>query len=253
MKYYLVTGTSRGIGEGIVKALIGPGARIFSISRSDNEELRRAASEKGGEVRFFPFDLDHIERIDGFVEELFREIDFDEAEGIYLVNNAGILPPVGPIEKNTTEELRLHMNVNLIAPMRLCSAFIRNLEPFTGRKVILNIISGAAERPYFGWSAYSSSKAALSTCTRVIGEEQRERQYPVVAYGVHPGVIATGMQEYIRGLDEADFAAKSKFVRYHEKGYLASPIETGRRIADTLDDPRISTGDVIDLRSFFGS
>lgn len=42
-------------------------------------------------------------------------------------------------------------------------------------------------------------------------------------------------------------------VRYYEKGYLAAPEETGRLIAETLDDPRISTGDHIDLRSFLSS
>jgi benzil reductase ((S)-benzoin forming) len=164
-----------------------------------------------------------------------------------------MLAPVGPIEKNEADEVEQHMRVNLLAPMRTCSAFIRNIEPFTGRKVIANITSGAAERPYFGWSAYSSGKAALTMATRVIGEEQSGRTYPVVAYAIAPGIIGTRMQEYIRSLDESDFAQKHKFVRYYEKGYLAKPEETGRQIVETLDDPRISSGDVIDLRSFFGN
>ncbi|MFP4268923.1 MAG: SDR family NAD(P)-dependent oxidoreductase, partial [Spirochaetaceae bacterium] len=67
MKYYIVTGTSRGIGEGIVRSLIGDGAIIFSVARNDNEALRREASKKGGEVRFFPFDLSHTEKIDRFI------------------------------------------------------------------------------------------------------------------------------------------------------------------------------------------
>ncbi|MFP4180461.1 MAG: SDR family NAD(P)-dependent oxidoreductase [Spirochaetaceae bacterium] len=252
MKYYIVTGTSRGIGEGIVRSLIGDGAIIFSVARNDNEALRSEASKKGGEVRFFPFDLSHTEKIDRFIEELFGEIDFDAAEGVYLINNAGMLGPVGPIDKIPAHDIETHMRVNLLAPMRSCSAFIRSIEPFAGRKVIVNITSGAGEHPYYGWSAYSSSKAALTMCTRVIGEEQREKAHPVIAYAVAPGVVATGMQEHIRSLDEADFAQKHKFVALHEKGLLSAPLEAGRLIAETLDDPRISTGDVIDLRSFFG-
>ena len=131
--------------------------------------------------------------------------------------------------------------------------YIRNIEPFSGRKVIANITSGAAERPYFGWSAYSSGKAALTMATRVIGEEQSGKRHPVIAYAIAPGIIGTEMQEYIRSLDESDFAQKQKFVRYYEKGYLASPEATGAQIAETLDDPKISTGDVIDLRNFYGN
>jgi len=60
--------------------------------------------------------------------------------------------------------------------------------------------------------------------------------------------VDTEMQGKIRTADDAQFRDKPKFIRYHEKGYLASPEDTGRALAGTLDDPEIRTGDVLDIR-----
>jgi hypothetical protein len=56
------------------------------------------------------------------------------------------------------------------------------------------------------------------------------------------------MQAQIRAVADEQFRDKSKFVRYQEMGYLADNLETGRKIAETLDDPEISAGDSISVR-----
>jgi len=248
MRYYIITGASRGIGAGIVRALLQPGNLIFALARHENPALLKAAQAAGSELSFHLIDLAEGTAIEALLSDLFSRIDLQRAEGVYLVNNAGVLSPIGPLETHSLEEDEFHLRVNLLAPMRLTAGFIGRTREFRGRKVVANISSGAAQRAYFGWSSYCSSKAGVEMFTRVLGLEQQQADWPVVVYAIAPGIVDTEMQGKIRTADDAQFRDKPKFIRYHEKGYLASPEDTGRALAETLEDSEIRTGDVLDIR-----
>lgn len=248
MRYYIVTGASRGIGAGIAHALLGEEATVFSIARHRNGELEKAAGAAGGRLEFIEYDLSDTAGIDAMLDEIFARIRLPEAEALYLVNNAGVLNPVGPAETTTTGDTDFHVRVNLLAPMRLTAGFISRSTGFHGRRVVANISSGAAKHPYFGWSSYCTGKAGLEMFTRVVGLEQQGNDNPVIVYTVEPGIVDTEMQAGIRAVPEERFRDKSKFVRYQEMGYLSDSRETGRRIAATLDDPSVSPGDHISVR-----
>lgn len=248
MRYYIITGASRGIGAGIARAVMQPGSVIFALARHENSELKHTAAEAGAQLYFFSVDLADSPAIEPALDRIFQHIDLQQAEGIYLVNNAGVLKPIGPLETHSLEEDEFHLRVNLLAPMRLTAGFLRRTNGISVRKVVANISSGAAQRAYFGWSSYCSGKAGVEMFTRVAGLEQQEAEFPVVIYAIAPGIVDTDMQVQIRRADEAQFRDRPKFLRYHEKGYLASADETGRRLAATLDDPDIKSGDVLDIR-----
>ena len=248
MRYYIVTGTSRGIGEGIARALLNDTSVVFSIARNGNAGLEEASREAGSRLEYIECDLSHTESLENMLDNIFSKIDLSSAEGVYLVNNAGVLTPVGPAETNGLEETEHHLRVNLLAPMRLTAGFIARTAGFSGRRVVAHVSSGAAKHPYFGWSCYCTGKAGLEMFTRVVGAEQESAGNPVIVYTIDPGIVDTFMQAQIRALDDGQFRDKSKFVRYQEMGYLADRLETGRKIAGTLDDPEISTGDSISVR-----
>lgn len=46
MKYFIITGTSRGLGEALAYALLETGNQLFCISRTRNESLINAANER---------------------------------------------------------------------------------------------------------------------------------------------------------------------------------------------------------------
>ena len=248
MRYYIITGASRGIGAGIARAVMQPDSVIFALARHENPDLKPAAAEAGSELHFLSVDLADTPSIEPVLDRIFQQIDLQQAEGIYLVNNAGVLKPIGPLETHSLEEDEFHLRVNLLAPMRLTAGFIRRTNGVAARKVVANISSGAAQRAYFGWSSYCSGKAGLEMCTRVAGLEQQDAEFPVVIYAIAPGIVDTDMQVQIRQADDAQFRDRPKFLRYHQKGYLASAEETGQRLAKTLDDLDIQPGDVLDLR-----
>jgi benzil reductase ((S)-benzoin forming) len=185
------------------------------------------------------------------VGEIREETD-DAAGGIYLVNNAGVLAPVGPVERTDAQESELHLKVNLLAPMRAAAGFIRGVDGFRGRKVVATISSGAAQRPYYGWSVYCSGKAGVEMWTRVAGFEQSRRGDPVHVFSIAPGIVETDMQASIRSMSEEEFIHRDSFVRYFERGLLADPWELGPLLLRSLDDPQIEQGATVDVRKLYG-
>jgi NAD(P)-dependent dehydrogenase (short-subunit alcohol dehydrogenase family) len=111
-----------------------------------------------------------------------------------LVNNAGVVQPIGHIEDLNVEEWADCFAVNTIGAFRCTKAFLPLLLKAKG--TIINISSGAAYRPLEGWSAYCSTKAALVMLSRVTAHEYSERGIRVFSLSVEP--TDTEMQTIIR-------------------------------------------------------
>ncbi|GEM_PF-3994502 len=46
MKRFIITGASKGLGEGIAIELLDPGHHLICISRSENQQLKNLAKDK---------------------------------------------------------------------------------------------------------------------------------------------------------------------------------------------------------------
>lgn len=250
MKTYIITGTTRGIGHALVGELAGDDATLFCLSRSGtNLEGIDAGS---GQIIDVPVDLADIAALDDVLAGVLERVDLAAADGLYLVNNAGVIEPVAPIERQAADEVVTHLNVNLLAPMRLTARFIDLTAAAACRKVAVTVSSGASQNPYRGWAAYCAAKAGAHMFARVAGLEQADRaaagHSPVLVYSVTPGKVDTNMQTTLRSHDPADFPDHAKFVQFKETGDLMAPEEAARRIAATLDDPAVQGGDYLDVR-----
>ncbi|MFO8075709.1 MAG: SDR family NAD(P)-dependent oxidoreductase [Actinomycetota bacterium] len=251
MKYYLITGTSRGLGKALVGELAGEGTTVFCVSRSGTDTSGLGSGT--APVVDLPFDLARLDGLDGLMDDVFARIDLAAAEGLYLINNAGLLDPVAAVEHLDPEAMALHVTVNLVAPMRLTSLFIGHSGQATCRRVVANVSSSAAANPYRGWGVYCAAKAGLDQFGRVAGLEQRDRAEqtgaePVIVYSVAPGKVDTAMQASLRERDPRDFPDRDAFVSLKETGALNDAAAAARAVAATLDDPSITSGDVIDVR-----
>ena len=247
MNYYIVTGTSRGIGEAITRRLIVQGNTIFAVSRTMNEDLVELASSLNVPLFYHEADLSIRKEAESFIYDVFNKIKLTEHDRIALINNAGMLEPVGPLKSKNFEKAEKHLHLNLLAPMILTSVFITMTESFPIPRVILNITSGAAFFPYSGWSVYCSSKSGLDMFTKVAGLEQSDEDHPIIIYGLAPGIIETGMQESIRETDLALFPDRDKFISLHEEGKLAKPEDVAQIIVSTIFNNSLVTGSVVTI------
>lgn len=249
MNYYFITGTSKGIGLSLAKQLIKEGNFLYLVSRTINQELVELAKQQKVKVVYKSYDLSDVESLESLIKDFYSQIDIELVNGVYLINNAGMLDPINSIEHVLPHEIVKHMNVNLVAPMILQSSFIREsinkLNKLTQVRV-LNISSGAALRPFQGWSVYCSSKAGLNMFTQgtVKDLEAIESQIKVVA--VAPGIVDTSMQAMIRNATETEFELVEQFKEYKEQGQLLEPQFVGERLVKLIHSP--SFGDNVIMR-----
>lgn len=252
VNYYIITGTSRGLGEAIASKLISLENYLFCISRSTNERLIKQAEDMESNIEYINVDLNVIDGIEMMMSRIFNIISKSEVRSIHLINNAGVLGPIEPVGLSTSNEIIKNVNVNLIAPMLLTHLFISLTNKYKIEKRIINISSGAGTHPYFGWSSYCSTKAGLDLFTQCTGLEQSNNtDSPVTICSIHPGVIDTEMQVEIRNTDKNNFMDLEQFISFKEEGILQPPESVADVVIHLLKEDKESIqGKVLDIKQF---
>lgn len=248
MKYYILTGTSRGLGEALAEQLLLQGNHLICISRNRNEGLMELARDRMIPIIHMPFDLSQVQDIEKRMEEIFSKIDKITVESIVLINNAGIVTPIKPVELCTSEEIINSTQVNMTAPMILSAQFAAFTSDWEIDKQILNISSGAGKNPYYGWSSYCSAKAGLDLFTRCMGLEQTSKPFPIRVLSISPGVIDTDMQKEIRDTPKENFHSLDRFITLKEEGMLLSPEVAANSIIEIMNNDEFANGSLLDIR-----
>ena len=241
MNVYLITGVSKGIGFELAKQLTGAGHLVIGIARTE--------SELDG-MKFIKADLSKTEKLESLINEILEAAP-EEASSFTLINNAGMVNPIGLIGYVSAEEMTNALAVNLTAPMIISNAFISKLKAFQGSKRIFNISSGAGRNAYEGWGTYCATKAGLDHFSRVVALEQLKAMNPVEVVSIAPGIIDTGMQKVIRASNEDAFPLLERFIDYKEQGLLSSAEQTARKLISFIENVNFKeVGPIVDIRNF---
>jgi 3-oxoacyl-[acyl-carrier protein] reductase len=200
----VVTGASRGIGLATASALAREGARVLLVAR-DAARLEEARAEcargsGGEEVGSLAVDVTAVDAGERLVDECrerFGGLDV-------LVNNAGATRR-RPLEELTDAEWQQQWDLHVMASMRLMRAAAPVMaERGYGR--IVNVSSSSGKRPSPSNAAYSVTKAAQLSLSRVFADAYAERG--VLVNAVAPGPVETPMWLEPGGLaDQAGEAA----------------------------------------------
>jgi benzil reductase ((S)-benzoin forming) len=239
----VVTGHSRGIGEAVAEHLLARGARVLGVSRHENPPLAARFPDTLVEVALDVADGETLARwVAGNPFERF----FGDSETPLLVNNAGVLQPIGPLETQELEKVGRAVAVNLGAALVLSAAFVQATADARERR-ILQVSSGAARKAYAGWSIYCATKAALDHHARCVA---LDRTPGLLISSVAPGVVDTEMQAEIRASTDERFPDRQRFVDMHRDKALPSPDQTGGRLVEYLLSDQFGAESVFDLRDF---
>ncbi|RWZ55271.1 (S)-benzoin forming benzil reductase [Halobacillus fulvus] len=246
MQYAVITGASRGLGEAIAHQLMEKNVNIISVSRKDNEKLKKDAEKFHVSYEHIPCDLSEPSQIDELLPAVAEKVFHEGTHYVYLVNNAGVIEPIETIGELDAKAVQKHIQINLTAPILLTNQFVKLANEQDVKMGIINITSGAAERAVHGWSTYSSTKAAINRFTDTLALEQEGQGHTIFAYS--PGVIDTDMQGEIRSSSEKAFAEVEKFKQLKEEGALRSPAEVAGILMNLLQEPKkIENGKVYKL------
>ncbi|MCY9662986.1 SDR family NAD(P)-dependent oxidoreductase [Paenibacillus chondroitinus] len=242
MKYFIITGTSRGLGEAMAFKLISPEHHLICFSRTKNNDLIAASCH----LDYYEFDLQNVNQIEALMEQVFQKINLTNAEGVYLINNAAIISPFSRIEQANSQDLMDNLHVNLLAPIVLTSSFIRFTQHLPLEKRILNISSASAKQLLPGMSAYSAAKAGLDAFSSCVGLEQGVESGAVKIVSVYPGMVDTSLQEQARNTSNEALATPDIFKMVKDRGMLASPTATADKLIGFLLGKSFHQGAVVE-------
>lgn len=163
---------------------------------------------------------------------------------VLLLNNAGTVEPIGPAGSLDPAAITRAVALNVTAPMLLANAVIAATAARADRR-ILHVSSGAARKPYAGWSVYCATKAALDHHARSVAADA----VPGVRIAsVAPGVIDTDMQNTLRATPEERFPNRARFVSLKETGGLISPEDCAARMVPYMLGDAFGADPTPDLR-----
>ncbi len=199
-KYALVTGSSRGIGEGIALSLAQQGANVAVNCHSNADRCSTVATQikqMGRDAIATQADVsnsDHVKKMFTAVNEKWGRLDI-------LVNNAGIIDYSG-FEDITEEDWDKVLAVNLKGQFLCSQEAVKLMKPNKWGRIIniASISSGGVGIGFKNISHYSASKGGVVALTENMAIELA--QYGINVNAIAPGAIESDMSFTVQQDDE---------------------------------------------------
>lgn len=235
----IVTGHTKGLGEAIARELLERGIPVLGLARGSAVEL---GSDFSRLLREVEIDLSDVAALGQWLASGALAEYLAGSGTALLVNNAGVVWPVGPLPAQDPLDVVKAVSLNVAAPLALSSAVARACD---GEVRILHVSSGAGRSAYPGWAVYCATKAALDQHARAVALDADPR---VKACSLAPGVVDTGMQAEIRATPQERFPLRQRFVQMKSEGALASPQQAAQSVVACLLDEAFGREPVADVR-----
>ena len=220
-RFALVTGTSTGIGAAVARELVQRGWQVAGIAR-------RPAKIDDKRYQHLALDLSDVGKAAAAIERQLGERLAQRWERVGLVNNAAV-GLAGRVQTLDAAELARSFELNTVVPLWLMGFVLKRAKAPVR---VVNVSSGAAQRPFPGLAAYCASKAALRMAGMSVAAEDA-RELHILSY--EPGVVDTEMQLATRSKPLDEFPWGETFRRYHADGRLVPPERPAGEIVEFLE------------------
>ena len=226
----IVTGGSRGLGLEIARAFWREGASLVLVARERavlDESLAGLAGEGGDpaqRVLALAADLaetDAPDAIAAFAEDHLGGVDV-------LVNNAGLIGPIGKLAETDATLWDRTLRVNLLAPVALCRRVVPAMVE-RGHGRIVNVSGGGATTALPHFTAYATSKAGLVRFTESLARELDGTGVTVNA--LSPGALDTRLHAEVRAAGAALAGEAMYQTSLDVQRGRAAPITRGAALA----------------------
>lgn len=190
-KVAIITGASRGLGQGIVVGLAKAGADIVGVGQSDMSETRKLVESTGKKFVEVKANLTKQDKLNDIIQVCKKE--FGRVD--ILVNNAGTIrreDAINYTEKDWDDILNLNLKTVFFLSQKVAKEFI---EQKTGGKII-NIASMLSFQGGIRVPAYTASKSAIMGITKALANEWAK--YNINVNAIAPGYMATDNTKALR-------------------------------------------------------
>ena len=224
-KVAIVTGASRGLGEGIARAFATEGAQVALFGR-DLQCLQqhvndiRASGQKAMACKVDVVDVSEVNRAVQEVVGLFGRVEI-------LVNNAGIAPSVNFIDM--PDEVRDRVfDINMKGVWNCTRAVLPcMIKQLHGKIINISSVTGPMTSSV-GMTAYAASKGAVSAFNRSLALEVAE--YGINVNAICPGSFDTPMMRSVA--KHRGWASEDDYVRELGKEIPLGRLGTAEEMAD---------------------
>ena len=227
----LITGASQGLGKFLAQSFWKNGYSLILVDR-DTDALRKLqvelldtpidtpintanANSKNQEIHIYSCDLAKESGVDQLIKTLYLNHKSIEV----LINNAAIQGPMGTsqhIWEDSPDAYRETIQVNLLAPIELCSRLVPLLTKTSTSRInqdalanlsklsnlsggsIINLSGGGATGPRANFSAYATAKAGLVRFSETLAEELSSSGVRVNC--IAPGAMKTAMTTQVEAM-----------------------------------------------------
>ena len=185
-KVVIITGGSRGIGEGCSRVFAEAGAIVIIASRDEKTgvELAEELNQKGkGKAHFIQCDVTSEDDIESLIKETINKTGRIDC----LINNAGWHPPHKPIDEFSSKEFRDLLDLNLVSIFVACKFALPHLRKTKGNIINMSSLVGVMGQLYA--VTYVATKGAITSFTKALAID--EAANGVRVNSVSPGNIYT--------------------------------------------------------------
>lgn len=181
-KVVIVTGGSRGIGEGCSRVFTAAGATVIIASREEKVGAALAAelSQRGpGAAHFIMCDVTKIADIENLIAKTVSRAGRIDC----LINNAGWHPPHKPIDEFSVQDFRELLDLNLVSVFAACKFALPYLRETRGN--IINMSSLVCIMGQLYATTYVATKGAITSFTKALAIDE-------AAHGVRVNCVSPG-------------------------------------------------------------
>ncbi|MCO7127694.1 SDR family NAD(P)-dependent oxidoreductase [Sporolactobacillus shoreicorticis] len=243
----VVTGASKGLGFETANLFCSHGLDVIGLSRSRNEAMRKLNAKYGRSFHYLSLDLTHESAVERAMIDVCTEIIGRVPGKVYVVNNAGTVEPIERLGHLDNQAIRKSVHLNVLAPLLINNMLLKQLAHRAMDVSIMNVTSGAAERPIYGWSIYGATKAAINLHTKAAGLEQNQinSRHCMAAFSL--GIMNTDMQGTIRQSSPDAFAEIETFKSFKSEDKLRQPGEVAHALVNLMLNGQVENGCIYDV------
>lgn len=236
-KITIITGGTKGIGEGCVRVFADAGATVVFCARNEAQghALESEINAQGkGSATFIKCDVSKVEEVESLIAqtvERFGRLDC-------LINNAGWHPPHHPIDEFSVQDFRDLLELNLVSIFAACKAALPHLRKTQGNIINLSSLVGSMGQLYA--TTYVATKGAITAFSKALAVD--EAAYGVRVNSVSPGNVYTPLWQ--EAIDASPDPAQTR-----ADGDAAQPLgrmgtieEAGKMCLYIAADATFSTG-----------
>ncbi len=189
MNNIVITGSTSGIGFGLVDSFLSLGSSVVISSRS-KENIETAIDNLASkydkrQIFGFPCDVTNYEQVQGLWDEVKGQLGKIDI----WINNAGMAHPETELWNYSPEKVKEVIDTNIIGAIYCSRVAIKGMLD-QGYGALYNMEGlGSDGRIIKGMTLYGTTKSALSYLTKATAKETKGTS--ILVGGLRPGMVAT--------------------------------------------------------------